>query len=83
MSALTPAGSTRRWRMLRADVLDRDGHRCHWCKGPANTVDHLIPRVRGGSDDVSNLAAACTACNSRRGQAEAQQPRNAPPSRDW
>lgn len=83
MSALTPKGSTREWRRLRAAVLERDGYVCHWCHGPANTVDHLIPRVRGGSDDETNLAAACVACNSRRGQAEAQQPRNAAPSREW
>lgn len=83
MSALTPAGSTRRWRLLRQDVLDRDGYRCHWCKNPANTVDHLIARARGGTDDPANLVAACLACNSRRGQAEANIPRNAPRSREW
>jgi 5-methylcytosine-specific restriction endonuclease McrA len=70
MSALTKAGSTRAWRRMRAAVLERDGHRCHWCHGPADSVDHLIARVRGGSDDETNLVAACVPCNSRRGQAE-------------
>ena len=40
-----------------------DGHR-----GPltAATIDHLLPRSRGGTDDPGNLALACRRCNSRK-----------------
>ena len=54
------------WQKLRLQILRRDGGVCHWCGGPARSVDHVTPKVEGGSDDPSNLVAACTACNSRR-----------------
>lgn len=84
MSALGKRGSTRKWRRIRLMVLERDGYRCHWCALPANTVDHVIARVRGGSDDPGNLVACCGPCNYRRGQAESRTARQpAPPSRQW
>lgn len=65
-SALRPAGSTRRWRKLRALVLIRDGHRCRvpvgdgrLCQQYATHVDHIKPRAHGGTDDLGNLRAAC------------------------
>jgi 5-methylcytosine-specific restriction endonuclease McrA len=80
VSALTPRGSTRRWRRLRALVLDRDAHRCQVpvdggtagnggrvCGAHASHVDHVLPRKHGGSDHPSNLRAACSSCNLRRG----------------
>lgn len=79
MSSLTPRGSTRAWRKLRALVLSRDGYRCHWCGKPATTVDHLVRRVDGGSDALDNLAAACGPCNYGRRVAV----RRVPPSHDW
>lgn len=33
----------------------------------AATIDHILPRERGGSDDDANLASACWTCNSRKG----------------
>jgi 5-methylcytosine-specific restriction endonuclease McrA len=74
-SALTAAGSTRKWRKLRAFVLVRDGGICHICgRAGATTVDHLIPRAHGGSDDPANLAAAHKSCNEARGARVAEQP---------
>jgi 5-methylcytosine-specific restriction endonuclease McrA len=67
VSALGQNGSTRRWREIRLGILRRDDYVCHWCAGPANSVDHLVPRVEGGTDDAVNLVAACQSCNSRRG----------------
>lgn len=81
MSMLTRAGSTRAWRQLRLEVLDRDGWVCHWCGAPASHADHLIPRARGGTDDPDNLAASCARCNLSRGAGPG--PRTAPPSRTW
>ena len=57
------------WRRVRLVVLDRDGHRCAWCSGPASTVDHVRPLAEGGARlDPANLVACCVRCNSRRGQ---------------
>jgi 5-methylcytosine-specific restriction endonuclease McrA len=74
-SALTSAGSTRTWRRLRRFVLARDGYACQvpvddagrLCRALASHVDHIVPRVAGGTDDPANLRAACQPCNLRRG----------------
>jgi 5-methylcytosine-specific restriction endonuclease McrA len=58
-------GSTRRWRRVRAHVLERDGWRCTVCGAPAVEVDHLIPVRDGGSDHPRNLRSVCTAHNPR------------------
>lgn len=50
-------------RATRDGVLRRDGHTCAYCAGPADTVDHLLPRSRGGGDTWFNLVAACRSCN--------------------
>src|SRR5258705_7918041 len=50
----------------RAGVLVRDGHRCAYCRGPASTIDHVIPRSRGGRDTWLNTVAACGGCNQRK-----------------
>jgi 5-methylcytosine-specific restriction protein A len=47
-------------------VLERDGHVCQLCGAPANTVDHIVRVVDGGTDDPSNLRALCRSCNSSR-----------------
>lgn len=66
---LTPTGGTRAWRRTCAVVLWRDGHVCrmtrdgHPCGAVATTVNHIVPRVLGGSDRLSNLEAACVPCN--------------------
>ncbi|OLT14248.1 endonuclease [Pseudonocardia sp. CNS-139] len=52
--------------MTRAGVLRRDGRRCAYCGKRADTIDHVIPRSRGGTHDWDNCVAACRACNSRK-----------------
>ena len=81
MSTLRDSGSTWAWRKIRAAVLDRDQWTCHWCSKPAATVDHVIARMDGGSDDPSNLVACCSRCNIVRGQAAKKGA--PPPSRGW
>ena len=51
----------------RRGVLRRDGHRCAYCSRSAGTVDHVLPRSRGGSDTWENLVACCLRCNSTKG----------------
>jgi 5-methylcytosine-specific restriction endonuclease McrA len=51
----------------RRGVLRRDGSRCAYCGGSASTIDHVLPRSRGGKDTWNNLVLACTKCNVRKG----------------
>jgi len=52
-------------------LLFKYGHKCAYCKNRRGDqvleVDHIIPRIRGGSDRVSNLAIACRTCNWEKG----------------
>lgn len=47
----------------RRTVLQRDAHRCGYCAAPAETVDHIHPRSRGGVHEWTNVVAACSRCN--------------------
>ena len=64
---------TTQWRKLRVEILKRDGYICYLCGGDgADSVDHLIARVHGGSTfDRENLRAAHKVCNSRKGAKQA------------
>lgn len=52
--------------MSRRAVFARDGHRCGYCGAPADSIDHVVPRSRGGSNVWENVIAACRACNLRK-----------------
>jgi len=64
-------------RVTREGVLSRDGHTCGYCVGHADTVDHLLPRSRGGGDTWFNLVAACQSCNGLKGNRTPQEARMA------
>ena len=55
----------------RSAVMLRDAYTCQYCGDMPGrnhlTVDHVIPRSRGGSHDWDNLVTACTRCNQRKG----------------
>jgi 5-methylcytosine-specific restriction endonuclease McrA len=51
----------------RRGVLRRDAHRCAYCGLHAATVDHVLPRSRGGRDSWENLVACCVRCNNAKG----------------
>lgn len=51
------------WKVKRALILARDGHRCLYCGKSAAHVDHTHPRAHGGGDEWWNLVAACSYCN--------------------
>ena len=57
---------SRGWDRLRLVILQRDRYVCHYCGEEAGTVDHVVPRAEGGTDEPWNLVAACTTCNSAR-----------------
>jgi 5-methylcytosine-specific restriction endonuclease McrA len=57
----------RRIPVTRRGVLRRDGHRCAYCGKSASTIDHVLPRSRGGEDSWENLVACCLRCNNVKG----------------
>lgn len=50
----------------RRAVFARDGNRCQYCNAPAENIDHVIPRSRGGQHVWENVVAACRPCNTRK-----------------
>lgn len=67
--------------MFKMMIADRDGWRCHLCGEPVSknktpwarkgpTIDHIIPRSKGGSDDIDNLRLAHRKCNEARGNSD-------------
>lgn len=43
------------------------GYSCRYCNAPAEAIDHVWPRARGGDDHPNNLVPSCTSCNSWKG----------------
>jgi len=72
--------------LSRKNILLRDRYTCQYCghKSPANelTMDHVIPRSRGGGSSWENLVTSCIRCNNRKGSQtpeEADMALNRPP----
>lgn len=47
-------------------VLRRDRYVCAFCSGKATTIDHVLPRSRGGKNEWKNTVAACSPCNNKK-----------------
>ena len=59
----------RKIMLNRKNILRRDTFRCQYC-GRTDlplTVDHILPRSRGGDDTWENLITACHRCNTKKG----------------
>lgn len=56
----------RRTALSRRAVFARDDHRCQYCGGTADSIDHIMPRSRGGMHIWENVTAACRSCNLRK-----------------
>jgi hypothetical protein len=56
-------------RPTRANIMLRDEDTCQYCgkRSRELTLDHVIPRSRGGQSSWENLVACCRACNGRKG----------------
>tara|TARA_B100001123_G_C14721005_1_gene793094 strand:+ start:115 stop:633 length:519 start_codon:yes stop_codon:yes gene_type:complete len=55
--------------LSRRNLLKRDNYRCQYCDKAKNslTIDHVIPKNRGGKDTWENLVVACSKCNTKKG----------------
>ena len=49
--------------LSRRAIFARDGGRCAYCTAAATSIDHVIPRSRGGGHNWENVVSACTKCN--------------------
>ena len=56
----------RRRALNRRAVFIRDGHLCQYCGAAAESIDHVVPRSRGGKHEWDNVVAACRRCNSQK-----------------
>ena len=52
--------------LTRRAVFARDTWACQYCGRPAENLDHVIPRSRGGRHTWENVVASCRRCNSRK-----------------
>lgn len=74
---------THRRKITRRAVFARDGWSCQYCGSRSKlTVDHVIPRSKGGDSGWENIVASCAPCNRRKGDRLPRQvgmvPRRAP-----
>jgi 5-methylcytosine-specific restriction endonuclease McrA len=58
-----------RVKRCRREIFIRDNYTCQYCGQRTHelTIDHVIPRSRGGGQSWENLVSACRACNHRKG----------------
>jgi len=74
---LTCTGNERLWKVPpvnRREVLRRDHHSCQYCGSTKHlTLDHVIPRSKGGKHGWDNVVTACERCNSKKGDRTPQE----------
>jgi 5-methylcytosine-specific restriction endonuclease McrA len=59
---------THRRKITRRAVFARDRWTCQYCGARSNlTVDHVVPRSKGGASSWENIVASCAPCNRRKG----------------
>jgi len=49
--------------LTRKAVFARDGGKCVYCSAPATSLDHVVPKSRGGPHTWDNVVSACSRCN--------------------
>lgn len=61
-AALRGASKFNKRLQFRLKVLYPDGF-CSYCGSPAQSRDHVVPRAKGGLNDIRNYVPACRSCN--------------------
>ncbi len=62
-------------KLTKEAIFKRDNYRCQYCgadKKPL-TIDHIVPKVKGGQDSWTNLVTACQKCNNLKGNKSLKQ----------
>ena len=56
-------------KLSKQEIFRRDNHTCQYCgkKAKGLTIDHVVPRHRGGDHSWDNLVTACPECNRKKG----------------
>lgn len=71
-----PLSRAAREKPSKSAIYRRDNHSCQYCGSTRNlTIDHLIPKCRGGLDTWENLLIACSGCNTEKGDKPLQNTR--------
>lgn len=69
-----PLSRTAKEKPTKAAIYRRDSNTCQYCGSTRNlTIDHLIPRCRGGQDTWENILLACSRCNTLKGHKTLEQ----------
>ncbi len=62
--------------LSRRNIFHRDGNQCQYCGASSAeklSIDHVLPRSRGGLDNWENVTTACLSCNIRKGNKTPQE----------
>ncbi len=63
-----PLGKYALEKPSRTMIYKRDDHTCQYCGATKKlTIDHIIPKSRGGEDTWENMVVACSSCNAKKG----------------
>jgi hypothetical protein len=68
LDELCPKLRARRWRQSLHQLTQQ---RCIYCGCRSESIDHVLPKSRGGPSVNENCVPACLACNGRKGDSEA------------
>ncbi|MBW5446021.1 HNH endonuclease [Cohnella sp. CFH 77786] len=60
-------------KAFRRYILTRDKHTCHFCGQYGDTIDHLLPRAKGGHTTPDNCVCACNTCNQSKGDRDLEE----------
>ena len=66
MDGMSNPYASAEYKRNRKIILEQSQYTCHYCNGPANTADHILPVSKGGGHERENLLPACVKCNSSR-----------------
>lgn len=55
---------------FRSFIVEREEKKCHYCKKKGKTVDHVIPKSKGGLTTPHNCVCACERCNTKKGNTD-------------
>lgn len=63
-----PLSKLREIKPSRAMIYKRDNNKCQYCGATRKlTIDHVVPKSKGGQDTWDNLVVACSSCNTKKG----------------